>query len=108
MKMTRWTIVETCYTPEKGLRWEGVLRRTDDADGTIKTFFGSRAEAMDAIEKMTDAEALKGWILDDFHYWKDGPGHYVFEPKSGLREEGHPLTHYRLSPAECGWEETAV
>lgn len=102
MKITRWTIVETCYTPKKGLRWEGVLRRKDS--GIMNTFFGSRAEAADAIAKMTDAEALKGWDLDGFRYWKDGPGHYVLEPKGGL--ESRPLTHYRLFPAECGWEET--
>ena len=106
MKIVRWAIVETCHTPGKGLRWEGVLRRTDADDGTIKTFFDSRAEAMDAIAKMTDAEALKGWILDDFHYRKVEPGHYVLEPKGGLRKEGRQLTHYRLFPAECGWEKT--
>lgn len=102
MKLSKWAIVETCTTPCKHLRWESMLR---DVGGRKKTFFDTRAEAMAAITAMTDAEALEGWELDEMSYWKEEPGHYRLEPKDALHDEDRPITHYRLFPAKCQWDE---
>lgn len=103
MKLSKWAIVEVCTTPAKHLRWASVLR---DVCGQKKTFFDTRAEAVATIEAMTDAQALEGWELDEMSYWKEDPGHYRLVPKDALHSEDCPITHYRLIPAECHWEET--